>query len=285
MRSANSVPAIGAMAHLPASASSSPLKVRVLSALAMAPLALAMVWFGGWALAVFVAGIAALVSLEWSRLTVSNWQAPAAAIMISTVLSAVLAAAFAAFDWAFGFVIVAATTMMLAGLAERPLVWLGAGIFYVGLPCLALLWLRALSILGLETILWVLVLVWAVDVAAYFTGRAIGGPKLAPLISPSKTWAGVGGGVAAAAVVGLAAASLTGAKLLPLAVVSAGLAIVEQAGDLMESAVKRHFHVKDAGHLIPGHGGLMDRVDGLVTTLLAVAAITAAAGGSPLAWR
>ncbi|HXV22858.1 MAG TPA: phosphatidate cytidylyltransferase [Alphaproteobacteria bacterium] len=275
------------MAHPPASASSTSasFKLRLVSALAMAPIALVMAWLGGWALAAFVAGAAVLASLEWSRLTISDWQTPGAAIMIAVMLAAIFVAALAAFDWALGLVIAAATVIVLAGLVGRPLVWLGAGILYVGLPCLALLWLRALPSSGLETLLWVLVLVWAVDVAAYFTGRAIGGPKLAPQISPSKTWAGLGGGVAAAAMVGLAAASLTGAKLLPLTVVSAGLAIVEQAGDLLESAVKRHFRVKDAGRLIPGHGGLMDRVDGLVTTLVAVAAITVATGGSPLAWR
>jgi phosphatidate cytidylyltransferase len=119
----------------------------------------------------------------------------------------------------------------------------------------------------------------------YFAGRAIGGPKLAPAISPNKTRAGLGGGVAAALLVGLAAAAMTGARPVPLALVSAALAIVEQAGDLMESAIKRHFRVKDAGHLIPGHGGLLDRVDGLIATLVAVAAITLAAGRGPMAWQ
>jgi phosphatidate cytidylyltransferase len=147
------------------------------------------------------------------------------------------------------------------------------------------LWLRALPGEGLQTLFWVLALVWAVDTGAYFAGRAIGGPKLAPRISPNKTWAGLGGGVAAALLVGIAAAALTGAKALPLAFISAGLAFVEQAGDLMESAIKRRFNAKDAGRLIPGHGGLLDRVDGLIATLLAVAALTLAAGRSPLYWQ
>lgn len=262
----------------------SSLRVRVISALVMAPVALLAVWAGGWPLALFTALAAVLMSLEWSRLAAPKRDA-APAIMIAALLSAILAAALGAWGWALALTVAAAGALALAGLAERSWAWLGAGIFYAGLPCLALLWLRASPAEGLMTVLWILALVWAVDTAAYFAGRAIGGPKLAPAISPNKTWAGLGGGVAAALLVGVAAAVMTGARPIPLALVSAALAIVEQAGDLMESAIKRHFHVKDAGHLIPGHGGLLDRVDGLIATLVAVAAITLAAGKGPLAWQ
>lgn len=273
------------MAQPPERAKPSSLKRRVISALVLAPVALAGVWLGGWGLAVFAAAAAVLMSLEWSRLTGADRPLWAPAAMIAVELAALLAAALAAFGWAVGLIAAAAAAMTACGFAERRLVWLAAGILYVGLPCIALLWLRGLEPWGLETVLWLLALVWAVDIGAYFAGRAIGGPKLAPRISPNKTWAGFCGGVVTAILVGIGAAALIGAKAVPLAALSAGLAIIEQAGDLMESAIKRHFHVKDVGHLIPGHGGLLDRVDGLVATLLAVAALTIAAGGSPLAWR
>jgi phosphatidate cytidylyltransferase len=247
--------------------------------------ALAAVWAGGWALALFTALAAVLMGLEWTRLTAAARTGSAPAAMIVAALAALLAAALGAWSWAVALCLAAAVALVLSALVERSYLWLGAGVLYVVLPCLALLWLRAGPEDGLATLLWVLALVWAVDIGAYFAGRAIGGPKLAPRISPNKTWAGLGGGIAAGVLVGLAAAALTGADALLLALVSAGLAIVEQAGDLMESAVKRHFNVKDAGRLIPGHGGLLDRVDGLIATLLAVAAMTLAAGRSPLAWQ
>jgi phosphatidate cytidylyltransferase len=179
----------------------------------------------------------------------------------------------------------AAAGMAVLSFVERKPPWLTAGILYVGLPSIALLWMRGLVPQGLETVLWIFSLVWGIDIGAYFIGRTLKGPKLAPRISPNKTWSGLGGGVLAAIAVGLGTAALTGARAVPLAALSAILAIVEQGGDLMESAIKRHFNVKDAGQLIPGHGGLLDRVDGLIAILLAVAALAIISGGSPLNWR
>jgi phosphatidate cytidylyltransferase len=225
------------------------------------------------------------MSLEWTHLTAASKPVLGPAAMIAALLAAVLAAAVGAWGWAVGLTVAWAFLVSLGGVAERSLAWIGAGILYVGLPSLALLWLRDRPDDGLGTVLWVLALAWAVDTGAYVAGRRFGGPKLAPRISPSKTWAGLAGGAVAAFAVGVGAATLAGANALLLGLVSAGLAFVEQAGDLMESAVKRHFHVKDAGSLIPGHGGLLDRVDGLVATLLAVAAMTLAAGRSPLDWQ
>jgi phosphatidate cytidylyltransferase len=135
-----------------------------------------------------------------------------------------------------------------------------------------------------------LALVWATDTAAYIAGRGIGGPRLAPRISPNKTWAGLAGGVVGAALVGLVASLLRDApadvglpgEMWRLVALSGVLALVEQAGDLVESAVKRHFGVKDSGNLIPGHGGVLDRVDGLIAVSLAVAGLSALAGRSIL---
>lgn len=135
----------------------------------------------------------------------------------------------------------------------------------------ALLWLRHQPAHGRETILWVLACIWATDIGAYFVGRAAGGAKLAPRISPGKTWAGLVGGMAWAAVASAAIGYAFGlGETVPLAVAGAALAVVGQAGDLLESAAKRRAGVKDSGHLIPGHGGLLDRIDGLMAVLVAV---------------
>jgi phosphatidate cytidylyltransferase len=163
--------------------------------------------------------------------------------------------------------------------------WLMLCVLYVGLPCVAILWLRA-EPLGLATLLWIFALVWATDTGAYFAGRAIGGPKLMPAVSPKKTWAGLFGGMVAAALAGAVVGFIVdGASPWLLAVVSAVLAVIAQSGDLGESALKRRFGAKDSSGLIPGHGGVLDRVDGLVTVILAVAAVSALGGESVVAWR
>ncbi|MDR6850909.1 phosphatidate cytidylyltransferase [Sphingomonas sp. BE123] len=147
---------------------------------------------------------------------------------------------------------------------------LGAGAVYVGIPVLALVFLRAQEH-GLLLAFWAMALVWACDIGAYFAGRAIGGPKLAPAISPNKTWAGLIGGVLSAA---LFAAILIPAGLDPMLVVATPLlAVLAQAGDLYESHLKRRAGVKDSGTILPGHGGVLDRLDGLVPVAPAAALI------------
>lgn len=144
----------------------------------------------------------------------------------------------------------------------------------------ALLWLRHQPGTGRETVLWIVVCVWAADTGAYFLGTIAGGAKLAPRISPSKTWSGLIGGMCWAAV----ASALTGlafqlGETISLALIGLGLAVVDQAGDLLESAAKRSAGVKDSSHLIPGHGGLLDRVDGLVACLIVVSLVRLVVGG------
>ena len=158
--------------------------------------------------------------------------------------------------------------------------WYIAGFLYAALAALALLWIRerADQADGLRLVLWVFIVVWSVDIGAYFSGRAIGGPKLAPSISPGKTWAGFYGGVAAATLLGGAWVLYTG--LHPVLLLLAPLfAAAAQGGDLFESWMKRRAGVKDSGRWLPGHGGVFDRVDGLlpVAILTAVAAIAGAA--------
>jgi len=184
-----------------------------------------------------------------------------------------LAAVWFGFPWIDLVAAIAAPVMIL----EWSRLTRGAPVLRVlawsyGLAALvALLWLRHQPVLGRETILWVLVCIWATDIGAYFVGRTAGGAKLAPSISPGKTWSGLVGGMAWAAVASALLGYVFGlGETLPLAIAGAALAVVGQAGDLLESAAKRRAGVKDSGRLIPGHGGLLDRIDGLMAVLVAV---------------
>jgi phosphatidate cytidylyltransferase len=154
------------------------------------------------------------------------------------------------------------------------------------LPSIGLLWLRGDTLSGAATVLWLLTTVWAIDTAAYAAGKLIGGPKLAPAISPNKTWAGLCGGIAAGALVGsIAGALVSPPEIVDVALLGGVLAIVEQTGDIAESYAKRRFGAKDSGSLIPGHGGLLDRLDGMLAVTSVVVILTLAHGGSVLTWR
>jgi phosphatidate cytidylyltransferase len=153
--------------------------------------------------------------------------------------------------------------------------WMVAGGIYMGGACVSLIWIRNEWDSGLIAVMWILVLVWASDCGAYAVGRLIGGPKLAPKISPNKTWAGLAGCAVSACIVGaIVAKSIPLDNLYELIVISGLIGIISQMGDLVESAFKRHFGVKDASNLIPGHGGVLDRVDALLAAIFAVALIS-----------
>jgi len=206
-----------------------------------------------------------------------------AAVLAPVVLGTVYAGSY------FFVILVAAAGLVMAyewnRLCDGLLGWRLVGALYIGLPCWALLSLRADPVAGRDTLFWVLAEGWAADTGAYTFGRLIGGPKLAPVISPNKTWAGLAGGISMAAIVGVGAALLLDqTAVLTLAGLSALIGAVSQGGDLIESWVKRHFGVKDTGSIIPGHGGLLDRVDGLLTAAVGVAILSAVGKGSILTW-
>jgi phosphatidate cytidylyltransferase len=215
----------------------------------------------------------------------SRW----ADLRLRIISAAVLAPAALACLWVGGWlwtVLIAAATVGL--FAE----WLGLcrgraaslrllGVPYVGLAAASLVWLRFDPAVGRVNVLFVLLMVWASDIGAYLVGRLAGGPKLAPSISPGKTWSGAAGGVAASLLVAVA---LAGAAPWRAAIVAVVLSIVSQAGDLLESALKRHVGVKDSGRLIPGHGGLLDRLDGMLTAAPAAALLAAALGRGARLW-
>ncbi len=224
-------------------------------------------------------------SIHWSKKPLTL-RIVSAAVLIPIVVAAVYAGGVA---W-----------MLLVGLfsivmivewckiaARRPgaVPWYGLGLVYVFVPCIALIWLRNDPSVGLQQIFWIVALVIAADTGAYIAGRSIGGPKLAPRISPNKTWSGLGGAVVSAAAVGAITAVVMDLPSVGTVIaVSGGLGIVAQAGDLAESAFKRHFGVKDASNIIPGHGGALDRVDGLIAVAAAVAGINVLIGSSVLTW-
>lgn len=269
-------------------ADASVLHTRIVSALVLAPLAIVAAYRGRPVWDALVAVMGVLMAWEWARLCGGGRLSRTGAATLAIAPGIVVIGAVFGLRWGVAAVAVGALFVGVAGRLEaaRGPLWLASGVIYVGLPCLALAWLRAMPGDGIGTLLWVLALVWATDTGAYVAGRGIGGPRLAPRISPNKTWAGLLGGMAAAAIVGLATSQLlTAASAWVIVPLSAALAIVEQVGDLVESAVKRHFGVKDSSNLIPGHGGVLDRVDGLLAVSLTVAAFSWALGHTILIWR
>lgn len=237
---------------------SSDIPARIISAVVLAALALGGALAGGWAAAIVIAIVAIIVHLEWSGLTEgAMW--PATAFSAALFLSLFLLT----FDYpAAGFAVIGAAIVAAAvsGSLWRPL-----GLIYAAVLGIGLLVIVLSPTYGLPAILVLLVTVWATDTGAFVAGRAIGGAKLWPAISPNKTWAGAIGGLVAGVAVGALVAAAMSLPVTPgLLVVTAVLAISAQAGDLFESWVKRVFNAKDSSNLIPGHGGLMDRVDGLI---------------------
>jgi phosphatidate cytidylyltransferase len=159
------------------------------------------------------------------------------------------------------------------------------GMAYFAPACLALVWLRADTVTGRGNVLFLVLVVWASDIGAYLSGRLFGGPKLAPRISPGKTWSGALGGLASVVLVGLIAAQIVpGGSLWRAGLVAACLGVAAQSGDLLESALKRRAGVKDSGRLMPGHGGLLDRLDGMLFAAPLAAVLALTAGEGVLLW-
>lgn len=263
------------------------LGLRVVSAAVLAPLPVAAIWFGSPWLPLLTAAAAGVMAWEWGRLSRRGRFGALGAVLIGAVLAPVAAAAAGLPGTALALAAIGAATVW--GMARRrdgaPL-WVAGGALWVALPCVAFLWLARAAPMGRATLLWVLAVVWATDIGAYAVGRTLGGPRLAPRWSPRKTWAGLVGGTVSAALAGGATALALGlSPRWPLVAVSAALAIVEQFGDLAESLAKRRFGVKDSSGLIPGHGGLLDRLDGMLAVIPTVALLTLFGGRSILAWR
>ena len=244
---------------------------RVVSAIVLAAIALSAIWFGREPLAALLAIVGGIVAWEWGRIVRSAELDAATAAHVATVVTGIV---LTGLGWTGPAIIAVLIGTILTGLLTfgRQSVLSAAGVLFAGLPGIALLWLRSDEPLGAAAVYFIVAAVAATDIAAYFCGRLIGGAKLWPGVSPNKTWSGLIGGVTAAALTGLMTALLVpGANAVHLTLMGAVLAVVAQAGDLAESALKRRFGAKDASQLIPGHGGFMDRVDGLATASVAAA--------------
>jgi phosphatidate cytidylyltransferase len=262
----------------------SDLVVRIVSAVVLAPVALGAAVLGGWPFVLLCALAAIGIWWEWATLSAGS----AARALVAIGAGALAAAAiFLAFGWlGTALACLAGGAALVAALApaaparQGDRTWVGAGVAYAGTMLLAPVLLRGDPQFGLLAIMFLFAVVWTTDIVAYFAGRALGGAKLAPLLSPNKTWSGaLGGAVGAVLAAILFAASAGIGRSAILALVALGLSIAAQAGDLFESAFKRRYGAKDAGRLIPGHGGLMDRLDGFIAAALAATILGLVRGG------
>jgi phosphatidate cytidylyltransferase len=259
----------------------------------LAPPALFAVYFGTPVFEAVLVLCCAVLAWEWTGLW--NVRRP---FLITGVMTATFGGAVAATSMlgavpALGVLLVGAVAVLGIAIAEprdsdaraKPALWLIAGTAYLGLPIVALTWIRLGLGDGRGVFLWLLAVVWIGDIGAYVLGRTFGGPRLAVSISPNKTWAGFFGAIAGATVVGVATVGLMRAgNTAALVAASVVLVIVAQGGDLAESWVKRRAGVKDTSRLIPGHGGLLDRLDGLLAAAAVLALGAGLMGGVPTAW-
>lgn len=243
---------------------------RLVSALVMAAIAALCTFLGSAAFAAMVAVVTVLLSWEWGRLVHGREGGVVIAVHIAAAGGAAVLAAFGYVGLGLLALPIGAILATLLSLGRNSM-FSALGVFYAGLPAVALIWLRSDAGLGLVAVIFVIVVVVTSDTAGFLAGRLVGGPKLWPRLSPNKTWAGlVGALVASSLIAALFWLAVPASSVVWLAAAGAVLSLVAQAGDLAESAIKRRFGAKDAGTLIPGHGGVMDRVDGLVAAASAV---------------
>jgi len=260
-------------------AARSELTLRVVSSAVLAPLALALAYAGGWPFLVFWAIAACGIFWEWRAILRDPGPTPKGLGECAVAVAGVSAMA--------GQIGAAAVFLGLGMAAEAVLattirfrVWAAAGVLYAGSLLIACVLMRSDAQYGFVAIVLLFAVVWTTDILAYFVGRFVGGPKLWARVSPKKTWSGAVGGLAGAVAASLAVAYYAHvANSLAVAVLALVLSVASQAGDLFESAFKRRFGVKDAGHVIPGHGGIMDRLDGFLAAAVVAAVIGVARGG------
>jgi phosphatidate cytidylyltransferase len=262
-----------------AAPASNNLMLRVVSAAVMAPLAVGAAYIGGWPFALFWGAASIAVMWEWITLVAG----PNLWLMFSSCGSALVVSTLVAER---GRPIAAILLVGLGALAASIFaprarrLWVIAGIGYAGAMLLAPLLLRGSDRLGFVAIVLLFAIVWTTDVLGYFAGRAFGGPKLMPAVSPKKTWSGAIAGALGAMIVSVPIVGLFSDFNRPvIAALALLLSVLAQLGDLLESWVKRRFGAKDASHLIPGHGGVMDRLDGFWAAALAAFLIGLLRGG------
>jgi phosphatidate cytidylyltransferase len=248
------------------------LQIRVISAVVLGIVVLGLTWAGGMAFRLLAVLIAAAIFYEWAAMTRTPGNRPHQWIVWGLLAVVLVATALGLRETTvFGMLLLTLAFAAAHAIASGEGMWTVSGLLYAALSGISLAFLRNADEAGLLAILLLFVVVWATDTFAYFVGRAVGGPRLAPAISPGKTWSGAIGGAVCGTLAGSLFAIVTGsAALAPIIVLSLLLSVVSQVGDLFESWVKRRRGVKDSSNFIPGHGGIMDRVDGLVAAAFAL---------------
>jgi len=245
------------------------LMLRIVVAFVLAPAAIAITYIGGWLWTVLVTLAAIGLYVEWLAIV-------GAARRLAVVASGIVALALAGIAPALGrtelsLVVLPLGLWAVAALTPERRIWTATGFAYAAAAEQASILLRSDPVMGWTALMLVLLVVWVTDIGGYFAGRGLGGPKLWPRVSPNKTWAGAIGGFAASIAVAAGFAAFGLGKTGPLLLLGSALSIVSQLGDLFESAVKRRFGVKDSSHVIPGHGGVLDRLDGFVAAVVLAA--------------
>nr|WP_244065826.1 phosphatidate cytidylyltransferase [Bradyrhizobium sp. Ce-3] len=252
--------------------------MRVVAALVLAPTAIALAYLGGVAWSLLVTVVAIGLYVEWLVVTGLGRDLRVTVPGALALLLGGLCLMAGRIDAALDVLLVGVVAVALTSGARRG--WAIAGLLYAAGAEIASVLLRADTAKGFAALMFVLLIVWVTDIGGYFAGRGIGGPKLWPRVSPKKTWAGAVGGFAASLLVAAGFAALELGTTGPLLVLGAVLSVVSQLGDLFESAVKRRFGVKDSSHIIPGHGGLLDRLDGFVAAVIVAAIFGFLRGGA-----
>ncbi len=234
----------------------------------LAPLAVAAVYAGGSWLVALLLGAAIAMAVEWASIAMPAQRATAMAVIVGTAAAGLVLTLLNRGDIAVAAALVGSVVLALSVLLRgRKGAWLGLfGPAYIVLPCISLLWIRGIDDRGMILVLWLMVVVWGTDIGGYVAGRAIGGARLAPKISPNKTWSGAIGATIGGVACSLAMTPFAGHSVWLMLGMGVFFSVLAQGGDLLESAIKRHCRVKDASHLIPGHGGMLDRVDGILVT-------------------
>jgi phosphatidate cytidylyltransferase len=262
------------------------LLLRVVAALVLAPTTIALAYAGGWLWIALVTLASIGLYVEW--LMIVGAARDMRILITGAVALAIVATCLGAERIDASLLAALLGLAAVTWLSPKPRGWPAAGFLYAAVAEIASVLVRLDQAEGFVALIFILLIVWVTDIGGYFAGRGIGGPKLWPRISPKKTWAGAIGGFAASLVVAVAffafdphkSDSLLMLKMERLLLLAAALSIASQLGDLFESAVKRHFNVKDSSHLIPGHGGLMDRLDGFVAAVVLAAIFGFLRGGA-----
>ena len=262
------------------------MRLRVLSAAILIPLATGCIWMGGAAFSGLVALTTAGLAYEWLGLCKQPLRSRQAVPFVTLPLAVVLTVLGQTMV-ALLVVLAAAALAALLNRSRPARTSLAFGLPYLGLGAVALVWLRQAAGTGGTNVMVLLLIVWASDIGAYLVGRTVGGPRLAPAISPGKTWSGAVGGLAAAAGTGFAASVWLGGSsaFWRPAGLAALIGAIGQIGDLFESLLKRHFGVKDSGSMIPGHGGLLDRLDAVLTAAPAASLLALILGRGVVLWK